>query len=113
MDLLNQVNVWITYLFVCAGFVGQGFYVALFLTREWNQEGWPRALFSGRLAFFLLLSNSFIVLMMYGLRPLDWPAWLLSYRILTTTLMLSAIYYQLFALFKEIRDGYDEDMKRV
>lgn len=112
MDVLNQVNIWITYIFIWAGTLGQGFYVLLFLTRNWNQEGWPRALMAGRGAFFLLLLNSFIVLNMYGLRPLDWPWGLLLFRIVSNTLMLTAIYYQLFALFKEVRDGYDEDVKR-
>lgn len=108
METLNAVNAVVTYVFIWAGWIGQGLYCALFLTRNWQAGRWAKSLMAGRLAFFLLLTNSFIVLNMYGLRPLDWPAWLLVFRIVTNTLMLAAIYYQLLSLLTEVREDYHE-----
>lgn len=110
--MLETINVWATYGLIFGGLPAQTLYLLLYLTRPWRLYGPTRALMVKSFSFWLLLSQSFIVLSMYGLRPLDWENWLMVYRILGNTFMLGAIYYQLFALVKEIRVGYVDSLKK-
>jgi hypothetical protein len=109
VDTLNTVNVVVTYAFIYAGTVGQFAFVVLYFFRPWRKYRPTRALMSKSFSLFLILSQSFIVLNLYGLRHLDWPAWLIVYRVGGDAFMLWAIYYQLYALVKEIIAGYTSE----
>jgi hypothetical protein len=109
--MLEQINVVATYALIYGGLPAQTLYVLLYLTRPWRTYAVSRALMTKSFSFWLLLSQSFIVLSLYGLRPLDWPAWLIIYRIVGDIFMVGAIYYQLFALISEIRAGYRTRIK--
>lgn len=109
-DVLDTVNVWATYALYYAGTPAQLLFLLLYATRPWRKFGPTRAVMNKSLSVFILMSQSLIVLHMYGLRPLDWPAWLLIYRILGDAYLLGAIYYQLFVNAREILAGYREHM---
>lgn len=109
LDTLNTVA---TYALIYGGTPAQTLFVGLYLFRPWRKYRPTRALMSKSFSFWLLLSQSFIVLHMYGLRPVEWPDWLMVYRIVGDAFMLWAIYYQLISLLLEIRSGYREDMLR-
>lgn len=106
MELLNDMNWWATYIFYYVGTPAQGLFVLLYLTRPWRKYGPTRALMNKSFSLFLVMSQSLIVLHMYGIRPLDWPWWLLLYRIIGDIYMTGAIYYQLYVNVQEIREGY-------
>lgn len=103
MDTLNMVNVVVTYALIWGGTPAQGLFAGLWLfTRDWKSDPLATWYMLGRLAWFFLLLNSFIVLTLFGMRPLDWPWWLLSFRIFTYAFILVVIYGQLFNLIHEM-----------
>lgn len=111
METLNEINVVATYALIYGGLPGQTLFLAIYWFRPWRKYRPTRALMSKSFSFWLLMSQSFIVLHMYGMRPLDWPWWLLVYRILGDIFMVSAIYYQLYALIREqFRAGGQDPM---
>lgn len=111
---LDQLNMWATYALIYGGLPAQTLFLLLYLTRPWRDWRPTRALMSKSFSFWLLLSQSLIVLHLYGMRPVDWPDWLMVYRIVGDVFMLAAIYYQLYALVKEMVDGYrDQPMRRL
>lgn len=110
MDTLNTINIWVTYIFYYAGTPAQGAFVLLYLTRPWRKYGPTRAVMNKAFSLFLVMSQSLIVLHLYGIRPLDWPAWLLLYRIVGDVYITVAIYYQVFVNIREMREGYREHL---
>jgi hypothetical protein len=112
-DTLNTINWWATHAFFYLGTPAQGMFVLLYLTRPWRKYGPTRAVMNKAFSLFLLMSQSLIVLHMYGLRPLDWPWWLLLYRIVGDIYMLVAIYYQLIVNAREIRAGYRNHLSQT
>lgn len=108
VDLLNTVNIYVTYAFYYIGTPAQGIFVLLYLTRPWRKYGPTRAVMNKAFSLFLVMSQSLIVLHMYGIRPLDWPWWLLLYRVIGDIYMMVAIIYQLAVNWREIRTGYRE-----
>lgn len=113
MDTLNTINWWVTYMFYYAGTPAQLAFLLIYSTRPWRKYGPTRAVWNKSLSLFLVMSQSLIVLHMYGLRPLDWPWWLLAYRIVADVFITWAIYYQLVVNVLEILDGYRDDMMRA
>lgn len=112
METLNTLNVWATYAFYYAGTPAQCIFCLLYWTRPWRTYGPTRAVMNKSFSLFLVMFNSLIVLHLYGMRPLDWPWWLLLFRILSDIYLLEAIYYQLWVNYKEIRAGYREHLLR-
>lgn len=110
--VLNPVNVWVTYLFYYAGTPAQLAFVLLYLTRPWRKYGPTRAVMNKSFSLFLVMSQSLIVLHMFGMRPLDWPWWLLLYRIVGDAWITFAIYYQLVVNIREIRAGYRDRLEQ-
>lgn len=106
VDALNSVNHWVTFALYYFGTPAQGIYVLLYLTRPWRKYGPTRAVMNKSFSLFLIMLNSLIVLQMFGQRPLEWPWWLLLFRIVSGLYLLAAIYYQLFVNVREIRAGY-------
>lgn len=106
MDTLNTINIWVTYALYYTGTPAQGIFVILYLTRPWRKYGPTRAVMNKSFSLFLIMFNSLLVIQMFGQRPVDWPWWLLSFRIVSGVYLLFAIYYQLFVNVREIRDGY-------
>lgn len=103
MDTLNWLNIVVTYVFIWAGTPAQGLFAGLWLfTRKWRGDALMTWHVAGRVAFFILLTQSFIVLTLYGLRPLDWPVWLILFRVFGDLFMLVTIYGQLFSLIQEM-----------
>lgn len=112
MDALDKLNVVVTYVLICAGTPAQGLLAGLWLfTRRWRGDPLVTWYVLGRLAWFFLLLNSFIVLTVYGMRPLDWPAWLILIRVVTYTFILVVIYGQLFNLIHEMTAVYQRRKK--
>lgn len=106
METLNILNVWVTYIFYYVGTPGQLAFFLLYCTRPWRKYGPTRAIWNKSLSLLLLMSQSLIVLHLYGMRHLDWPWWLILYRIICDVYITWAIYYQLFVNIREIRAGY-------
>lgn len=106
MDTLNTVNIWVTYAFYYLGTPAQGLFVLLYLTRPWRKYGPTRAVMNKSFSLFLVMVNSLIVLILFDQRSVDWPMWLLVFRILSESYLLVAIFYQLFVNYREIRHGY-------
>lgn len=104
--LLNEANYWATYAFFYIGTPMQGLFVVLYLTRPWRKYGPTRAVMNKSFSLFLVMFNSTLVLALFGQRLVDWPWWLLLFRILSETYLLWAIFYQLYVNVREIRDGY-------
>lgn len=112
LHYLNVANTWVTYIFYYVGTPAQGLFVALYLTRPWRNYGPTRAVMNKSFSLFLVMFNSLLVLHLYGLRPLDWPWWLLLFRIVSDVYLTGAIFYQLFVNVREIREGYRDRFSR-
>lgn len=112
IEFLNDVNMWTTYVFYYVGTPMQGLFVVLYLTRPWRKYGPTRAVMNKSFSLFLVMFNSLLVLALFGQRSLDWPWWLLLFRILSEAYLLGAIFYQLWVNFREIREGYKSRTSR-
>jgi hypothetical protein len=112
MSVLDTANHYATYALFYAGTPAQLLFIGLYLTRPWRKYGPTRAVMTKSVSLFLLMSQGMIVLHLYGLRPLDWPWWLLVYRIVGDVFLLTAIYYQLWVNVQEMLAGYREQMLR-
>jgi hypothetical protein len=110
MDTLNDINIIATYAFIYGGLPAQTLFLIIYWLGPWRIYRPTRALMSKSFSFWLLMSQSFFVLHLYGLRPLDWPAWMLVYRIVGDIFMLAAIYYQLYALIRERLEGRSDPL---
>lgn len=105
---MNQLNAWATIFTICAGLFGQACFVALYATRDWRKYRITRALMLKSTAFLMIFVLSFTRLLTRGLRTgIEEPLGLILFQLALDTLIVVAIYYQLFALIMEIRSGRD------
>lgn len=103
--MLDTLNGWATYAFLFGGWPIQTTFLLLYVRREWRRYRPTRALMNKSFSLWLLMTNGAIVLLMFGMRPLDWPDWLIVFRVVCYVYMLWALFYQCYALIREILEG--------